>query len=131
MELDGGGVEQGEGDEEHGEDEDRGLGRGVELRDNGLLPAEGGVEPGEGEQEEGMDMGFGRTIWTRMGEDGVGVGEGVDDDSGVCCFGDDKVDRETVGQSGTAGGVATGAACGPHCAVFGAVLTEAVCAAVA
>lgn len=135
MEPDGGGVEQGEGDEEHGEDEDRGLGRGVELRDNGLLPADGGVEQGggEGEPEEGMDMGFGRAIWMSMGvgEEGVGVGEGVEEDRGVCCFGDDDVDREAVVQIGATGGMATRAAGGPHCAVFGAVQTEAVCAAVA
>lgn len=108
MEPDGGGVEQGEGDEEQGEDEDRGLGRGIELRDNGLLPAEGGVVQGEGEPEEGMDMGFGRDIWTRMGEEGVGVGDGVEEDNGVCCFG--EVDREAAVQIGTAGGVVTGVA---------------------
>lgn len=102
-------MEQGEGDEEHGEDDDRGLGRGVELRDNGLLPAEGGVEQGEGEPEEGMDMGFGRAIWTRMGEEGVGMGERVEEVSGVCCFGDDEVEREAAVQIGAAG-VATGMA---------------------
>lgn len=117
-------MEQGEGEEEHGEDEDRGLGRGVEQRDSGLPPAEGGVEQGggEGEAEEGMDIGFGRAIWMRMGEEGVGVGEGVED-NGVCCFG------EVVVQKGGARGMTTGA--GPHCAVLRAVLTGAVCAAVA
>lgn len=57
----GGGVDDGEGEEERGDDAGMGLGRGVE---SGLAPAEGGVEQGEGEEErEGVvEMGFGRGV---------------------------------------------------------------------
>lgn len=114
-------MEQGDGDDEHGEDEERGFGRGVEQRDSGLLPVEGGVEQGggEGEPEEGIDMGFGRAIWMSIGvgEEGMGIGEGVEEESGVCCFGDDEADSDAVVQIGAARVVATGAAYEPHCAV--------------
>lgn len=43
-----------------------------------------------------------------MGEEGVGVGDGVEEDNGVCCFG--EVDREAAMQIGTAGDVVTGVA---------------------
>lgn len=90
-------MEHGEGDEEHGEDVESGLGRGIEVRDKGLVPDEGGVEHGGGEEEPegGMAMGLGRDIWARMGvgDEGVGAGEGVEEESGVCCFEEEEEDR--------------------------------------
>lgn len=85
---DGGGVEQGEGEDERGEAAAIGLGRGVEESDRGVVPAEGGVEQGGGEEErEGViGIGFGRGVWLSMGvgDEGVGAGEGVAEESGVC-----------------------------------------------
>lgn len=81
-------MEQGEGEEERGEGAAIGLGRGVEQSDNGVIPAEGGVELGGGEEDrEGViGIGFGRGVWVNMGlgDEGVGVGEGVAEESGVC-----------------------------------------------
>lgn len=97
----GGGVEEGEGEEERGEGVGRGLGRGVELRDSGLVPADGGVEQGGGEEEREVvvGVGFERGVWDRtgVGEDGVGVGagEGIPEESGVC-LGEEEEGRETA-----------------------------------
>lgn len=89
---DGGGVEEGEGDDERGEDVESGLGRGVEDSDSGLVPAEGGVEQGGGEEERDgvIGIGFGRGVWDsiKVGDEGVGAGEGVAEESGVC-FGEE------------------------------------------
>lgn len=90
---DGGGVEEGEGEDDRGEGVALGLGRGVEERDNGLVPAEGEVEQGGGEEErDGVTgIGFERAVWDRIGvgDEGVSAGEGVAEESGVCFGGEE------------------------------------------
>lgn len=72
----------------------------MEVRDKGLVPDEGGVEQGgrEEESEGGMAMGLGRDIWASMwvGDEGVGAGEGVEEENGVCCFGEEEEDRDAA-----------------------------------
>lgn len=85
---DGGGVEEGEGEEERGEGVAIGLGRGVEESDSGVVPPEGGVgqRGGEEEREGVIGIGLGRAVWESMGvgDEGVGAGEEVEEESGVC-----------------------------------------------
>lgn len=98
---DGGGVEEGDGEDERGEGVGLGLGRGVEERDNGLVPAEGGVKQGGGEEEPGgvIGIGFGRDIWLWMGvgDDGVAAAEGVAEESGVCFGGEEDGTEAAAG----------------------------------
>lgn len=107
---DGGGVEEGEGEDERGEGVGLGLGRGVEERDNGLVPAEGGVEQGGGEEEQDgvIGIGFGRGVWEwiRVGDEGVGAAEGVAEESGVC-FGGEEDSTEAAERMWAVVGVGT------------------------
>lgn len=93
------------------------MGRRVEGSDNGLVPAEGGVEQGGGEEErEGViGTGFGRVVMDRMGvgDEGVGAGEGVAEESGVCFGGEED-------------GMCTAVGVGTDC-VNAAVFAEIAC----
>lgn len=115
---DGGGVEDGEGEEERGEGVGSGFGRGVEERDSGLVPAEGGVEQGGGEEEREGVVGtsFGRGVCESNGEgdEGVGAGEGVAEESGVC-FGEEEDGKEV--EEGMCAAVVVGieAVCAADC----------------
>lgn len=81
-------MEEGDGEDDRGEGVAIGLGRVAEESDSGVVPAEGGVEQGGGEEErEGvMGVGFGRGVWesTRVGDGGVGAGEGLAEGRGLC-----------------------------------------------
>lgn len=102
-------MEDGEGEEERGEGVGSGLGRGVEESDSGLVPAEGGVEQGGGEEERDgvVQIGLGRGVWVRAGveEDGVGAGEGVAEERGVCLGGEEEGREATEGGMCVAVGV--------------------------
>lgn len=122
-------MEEGEGEEERGEGAAIGLGRGVEESDSEVVPAEGGVEQGGGEEErEGViGTGLGRGVWESMGvgDEGVGVGEGVAEESGVCF----REEEETAEGMCATVGVAIEAVWGVDC-VHVAVFAETACAIV-
>lgn len=86
-------MEEGEGEEERGEGVAIGFGRGVDESDSWCVPAKGGVEQGGGEEEqEGViGIGLGRGGWANIGvgDERVGEGEGVAEESGVCFGGED------------------------------------------
>lgn len=93
-------MEDGEGEDEREEGVGIGLGRGIEESDSGLVPADGGVEQrgGEEEREGVIGIGFGRGVWHRIGvgDEGVGAGEGVAEDSGVCFGGEEDAGTDDV-----------------------------------
>lgn len=96
----------GEGEEERGEGVGTGFGRGVDDSDSGCIPVEGGVEHGGGEEQQAgvVGIGLGRGGWESkgVGDERVGDGDGVADESGTC-FG---VDEDTkVAAEGTCAAV--------------------------
>ena len=101
-------MEQGDGEEERGEDVGIGFGRGVDESVRGWVPVVGGVEEGGGEEErEGViGTGLGRGGWERIGveEEGVGAGDGMAEERGVCFGGEEDVKEAAEGMC--AGGVA-------------------------
>jgi len=65
------------------------LGREVDESDSGCVPAEGGAEQGGGNGVIGI--GFGRGVWGCRGEgdERVGEGEEVEEESGACLGGEE------------------------------------------
>lgn len=100
---------EGEGDEERGEGVGFGFGRGVDDSDSGCVPVVGGVEQGGGEEQEGViGIGLGRGGWESIGvgDECVGEGEGVAEESGVC-FGGEEDGKEAAEGMCAAVGVGT------------------------
>lgn len=100
-------MEEGEGDEERGDGVGIGFGRGVDDSDSGCVPVEGGVEQGGGEeeQEEVIGIGLGRGGWDSagVGDECVGEGEGVAEESGVCFGGEEDEKEATEGMCAAVG----------------------------